>query len=109
MYRFHDVASIWVERNILLMNSYWPRRAYLEIIGFQDSEEHPGQMRVAAAEERPSLQVRALEWVIADSLADGGWRPLRLGAIWANSFSPTTWRPCSSRTIGPTGKSSSTS
>jgi len=29
---FNSVATIWFERNILLQNSYWPRRAQLEII-----------------------------------------------------------------------------
>src|SRR5262249_26790751 len=30
MVRFHHVACIWAERNLLLMHSYWPRQAHLE-------------------------------------------------------------------------------
>src|SRR5262249_55457401 len=29
---FNKVASIWVERNILLANTIWPRKAHLELV-----------------------------------------------------------------------------
>jgi hypothetical protein len=76
-WRFNDVAGIWAERNVLLMDTYWPRSAYLEVLRFQDSKDHPGEMRVARDEERPELVVRAAQWVIADRGTEGGWRPLR--------------------------------
>jgi hypothetical protein len=76
-WRFNDVAGIWTERNVLLMNTYWPRNAYLELLRFQDTPEHPGEMRVARDEARPELIVRAAEWVVADRKSEGGWRPLR--------------------------------
>jgi hypothetical protein len=77
MGRFNTVAAIWTERNILLMDSYWPRRAYLEVLHFQDAQAHPGEMRIARDEQRPDLLVRAFQWVVADGKVEGGWRPLR--------------------------------
>ena len=76
-WNFNDTAGIWVERNILLMNSYWPRRAYLEVIRFQDTPSHPGEMRVGRDEQRPNVQIRAIEWVVADRHSHDGWRALR--------------------------------
>lgn len=79
-WKFYDVSSIWTERNILMMNTYWPRRAYLEIGRFQRSKENPNEMRIARDDpNRPDLQVRAYEWVIADRDRDAaphGWRAL---------------------------------
>ncbi|MBM4069997.1 MAG: hypothetical protein FJ271_13750 [Planctomycetes bacterium] len=79
-WRFQHTAAIWVERNILLQDSYWPRQAYLELVRFQDTKEHPGEMRIGRDESRPDLQVRAFQWVVADHSSQaaktGGWRPL---------------------------------
>jgi hypothetical protein len=75
--RFNNVAAVWGERNLLLMNTYWPRQAYLEVLRFQDAADHKGEMRVARDEQRPDLLVRAIQWVVADRAAEGGWRPLR--------------------------------
>ena len=75
-WRFYDVGSIWTERNVLMMNTYWPRRAYLEIGRFQRSKLNESDMRVARDDTRPELQVRAYEWVIADRKAPHGWRAL---------------------------------
>jgi hypothetical protein len=75
--RFHHTASIWTERNILLMNTYWPRQAHLELVRFQQSPRHPGEMRVGRDEQRPDLHVRSFQWLIADDKARGGWRPAR--------------------------------
>ncbi len=75
--RFHDVATIWFERNILLMDSYWPRRCYLEVVRFQSTPDDPNEMRVGRDEQRPDVMVRALEWVVADRQVVGGWRALR--------------------------------
>jgi hypothetical protein len=76
-WRMKDVGMIWTERNVLLQNSYWPRRAYLEISRFQAKHNNPNEMRVPRDEVRPELQVRAIEWVVADSSAPDGWRALR--------------------------------
>jgi hypothetical protein len=76
-WRFNNVAAIWTERNVLLMDTYWPRRAYLEVIRFRAAEGHADEMRVARDEQRPDVDVRAIQWVIADRRAENGWRPLR--------------------------------
>jgi hypothetical protein len=72
-YRFGDVATIWYERNILLRDVLWPRRAMLQLVDFPAS----GEMRVGRDAPSPRLRVRALKWVIADRSADEGWRALR--------------------------------
>jgi hypothetical protein len=70
---FHNVASIWVERNILLANSIWPRKAHLELVGFPQG----GELKVGRNAPPPALHVRALKWVVADVAAPEGWRALR--------------------------------
>lgn len=78
-WRFRDVASIWTERNVQLQDSYWLRSAQLEIVRFQDTPKHPGEMRVGRDEARPELVVRAVSWVVPDARAVGGWRALNVG------------------------------
>jgi hypothetical protein len=68
--RFRDVATIWVERNILLQNTIWPRRAYLELLDFPTS----GDLRVGRDAPSPRLRVKAVKWLIADPKAPEGWR-----------------------------------
>ncbi len=69
--RFNETAAIWFERNILLQNTIWPRRAQLELVGFPNKE-----LRVGKDNKAPALRVRALEYVIADSKYPEGWRSL---------------------------------
>ncbi len=69
--RFNETAAIWFERNILLQNTIWPRRAQLELIGFPNKE-----LRVGKDNKVPPLRVRALEYVIADAKSPEGWRAL---------------------------------
>jgi len=72
--RFNETALIWVERNILLQNTIWPRRAQLELIGFPAKE-----LRIGKDYKIPPLRLRALEWVVADTNAEKapeGWRAL---------------------------------
>jgi hypothetical protein len=71
-YRFTDVSAIWAERNLLLQNTLWPRRAYLEILDFPES----GELRIGRDAPSPRIRVRALKWVIADRRAPDGWRAL---------------------------------
>lgn len=77
MWRFNDVAGIWGERSLLLQDSYWPRRAHLELVRFQEAQSRAGEMRVPRDEQRADVQVRAIRWVVADRSAADGWRPLR--------------------------------
>ncbi|MCS6850488.1 MAG: hypothetical protein NZ700_04880 [Gemmataceae bacterium] len=70
--RFNDVAVIWLERNILLSNTIWPRQAYLELVGFPES----GDLKVGRNSPSAPVRVRALKWVIADETAAEGWRAL---------------------------------
>jgi hypothetical protein len=71
---FNDVAMIWLQRNILLMDTIWPRRAQLELLDFPGEE-----MKIGRDSSPPALRVRALKWVIADpdrARAPEGWRAL---------------------------------
>ncbi len=78
LWRFKDNSSIWFERNVLLQDSYWLRNAHLEVVRFQDTDKHVGEMRVGRDESRPDLVVRAVTWVVPDSAAIGGWRALKV-------------------------------
>ncbi len=57
----HEVSAIWFERNILLQDTIWPRRAYLELIDFPAS----GEIRLGRGATPPTLRARALKYVIA--------------------------------------------
>ena len=72
--RFGHTASIWGERNLLLMDSYWPPSTLIELVRFP-----AGELRVPRDEDRPDIKARAVRWVIADSgpEAPRGWRALR--------------------------------
>ena len=71
-WRSGDVVGIWAERNLLLKNTPWPRRAHLELVDFP----HEG-LRIGKSDAPPKVRVRAYEWVTADPVARDGWRPLR--------------------------------
>jgi hypothetical protein len=73
--RFNEVAGIWFERNVLLRDTIWPRRAHLELVDFPAT----GEMKIARDAPAPNVRVRAWEWVIADGnrhRAPEGWRLL---------------------------------
>jgi hypothetical protein len=97
--RFENVALIWVERNILLRDTIWPRKAHLELLNeqFRTADE----MRVGRDAPPPTLRVRAWKWVIADgdrARAPEGWRALlfkdldRLGERVDVERVPMAWR-----------------
>jgi len=71
LHEFRDVSTILAERDVLLANTPWPRRAYLEVINFPGDE-----MRIGRDVSSPKVRVAAYEWVYADSAAPVGWRPL---------------------------------
>src|SRR5262249_32746938 len=96
--QFNDVAAIWFERNVLLHDTIWPRRAQLELLDFPGDE-----IRVGRDASPPTLRVRALKWVIADTnreRAPEGWRALTwtdltpelLGAAVPEADLPEAWR-----------------
>ena len=83
-WQFSDVASIWGERNLLLMNTPWPRRAYVEIIEFPEpAEVLAAKGRPASDEKRiekgakPTVKARVYKWVHVNPGSYDGWRPLR--------------------------------
>jgi hypothetical protein len=67
---FNEVATIWVERNVLLRNTIWPRRAHLEIV------DYPDNLRIPRESAPPNLRVRAWKYIAADVNAPEGWRLL---------------------------------
>jgi hypothetical protein len=86
--RFGDTAGIWFERNILLHNTIWPRRAHLELVNFPEK----GELKVGRNASPPAMRVRALKWVIADAVAPEGWRAM----TWADLRPEYTGAPVSS-------------
>ncbi len=67
----NETASLWMERNVFLQNTIWPRRAHLIVL--DPSEE---DKRVGKDDAAPTLRVRALHWVVVDPKSDEGWRAL---------------------------------
>ncbi len=69
---FNDTAGLWVERDLFLQNTIWPRRAYLEVLGWpEDRDKHVGKDESAL-----NIHVRAYRWVVASTKSDEGWRPM---------------------------------
>jgi hypothetical protein len=66
-----DVLTIWVERNLLLMNTPWPRSTYLEVL-----EPTATELRVGKDAASPRVRVRAAEWVVRDANVRDGWRAM---------------------------------
>lgn len=71
-----DTTAVWAERNLLLLDTPWPRRAQLELVGFPGDD-----LRIGKDAPPPKVTVRAAEWVIADRSARDGWRQLRWGDL----------------------------
>jgi hypothetical protein len=67
--QFHDVAGTWFDRNNLLQNEPWPRRAHLEVLGFEK-----GEIRISNETVEQPVHVRAIKWGWADDKAVGGYR-----------------------------------
>ena len=76
-----DVAGIWTERNLLMQNTPWPRRAFLEIVNFDD-EGHPNELRVGkGAPIPPKISARVYQWVVVDRKSYDGWRPMTVADL----------------------------
>jgi hypothetical protein len=94
--RFNNVATMWFERNILLRDTIWPRRAHLELLNFPES----GELKIGRDAPPPALRVRAWKWVIADPEAPEGWRPMQwsdlnpqlLGSATLPALPPAGWQ-----------------
>lgn len=70
--RFNQVSGIWFERNILLRDVPWPRRAMLVVQDFDEDERRIGRDSPPVA-----VTVQAFKWVVADpSKKQEGWRPM---------------------------------
>jgi hypothetical protein len=67
------VSSILAERDVLLLNTPWPRRALLEL----DPGIKESGLRVARDGAAPQVKVKSFRWVIADRNVPDGWRALR--------------------------------
>ena len=67
---YNEVLGIWFERNVLLQNTIWPRKAHLVIVEPEDG------VRFGRDRQPPQLRVRAWKYTVADSRAREGWRLL---------------------------------
>src|SRR5262249_13001245 len=80
----NDVTQIWFERNILLRNTIWPCKSYIETLPWtitdkEGNKETTSAPRIAKDPAPPALRVRAWKYVIADDdreAAPEGWRLL---------------------------------
>ena len=72
VHEFREVSTILAERDVLLANTPWPRRAYIEVVNFPES----GELRIGRDVPSPRIRVAAYKWVVADSRAAVGWRPM---------------------------------
>jgi hypothetical protein len=76
-----DVAGIWTERNLLMFNTPWPRRAHLEIVDFDD-DGHANELRVGkGAPIPPKISAKVYQWVVVDRGSYDGWRPMKMADL----------------------------
>ncbi len=68
---YHDILGIWFERNVLVQNTIWPRKAHLVFIEPEDAH-----LRIGRDKLPPPIRVRAWEYVLADTQTREGWRLL---------------------------------
>jgi hypothetical protein len=74
-WRAAHVVGIFLERDVLLWDTPWPRRAHLEVVGFPDEG-----LKIAKDAQPPRVQARAFKWVVSDRSAPLGWRPM----VWSD-------------------------
>lgn len=88
-WRFAHVAGTFIERDVLIMSTPWPRQAHLELVGFPENEP----LRVGRDSTAPTVRARAFRYVVADRAQQFGWRPMVWGDLqngWLGSEYPTT-------------------
>jgi hypothetical protein len=76
-WKFAHVTTTFLERNVLIENVPWPRRAHIELVDFPAS----GDLRIGKDAGEPTVRAKAYRWVIADHNAPMGWRPLVAGDL----------------------------
>jgi hypothetical protein len=72
-WRFAHVSGTFLERDVLLKNTPWPRRAHLELVGFPEE----GPLRVGRDAAAPTVRVRYFQYLVPDASEHVGWRPAR--------------------------------
>ncbi len=70
-WKFYHVSTILAERDVLLKDTPWPRRALLSLENIPERG-----VRTARDGAPPRLKVKAHRWVYADRTVPDGWRPL---------------------------------
>ena len=70
-WKLYHVSTIVGERDLLLWDTPWPRRALLDLQG--DAREG---LRVARDGSPPRVRVKSYQWVVVDRSHPDGWRPL---------------------------------
>jgi hypothetical protein len=75
-WKFAHTVGIFAERNVLLRDTPWPRRAHLELVGYPDDG-----LKVARDAAPPRVKARAFRWVVADPTTRDGWRPMRWSEV----------------------------
>jgi hypothetical protein len=70
---FTNLASMWVERNVLLQTSLWPRRIHMEIKSIPHDQDtvHLGPNKIPYA-----VRAQAFKWVRVDPAAPLGLRAM---------------------------------
>ena len=84
-WKFAHVTGIFAERNVALLDTPWPRRAHIDLVGFPAD----GELAIGRDAPPPRVTARAYRWVIADRTAPEGWRPL----VWADLTESFVGRP----------------
>lgn len=70
-WKLYHVTHTLAERDLLLRDTPWPRRALLSL----DDKSRNG-LRAPKDGAAPQVRVRSYRWVIADRTVPDGWRPL---------------------------------
>jgi hypothetical protein len=88
-----EVAGMFIERDVLLRNTIWPRRSFLEVVS------HDEDVRIPRKSRPSRLVVRAWKYVIADRAAPEGWRQMTWADLKSSSVRvdapelPPAWKP----------------
>jgi len=97
-WKFAHTSGAFLERNVLIRNVPWPRRAHLELVGFPGND-----LRIGKDVGEPTVRAKAYRWVIADRAAPMGWRPLRAGDLDKVGAGPTPALPVKAFQIASEG------